>query len=123
MKINISKGKTEFMPISQISEEYDVYLGGDKLNQVEQYTYLGIKLDSKNTQEREIDNRIMKYNNNLRFMYPLLKDKSINKKCKLIIYSTILKPIIMYGSDCWSLATRTESKIQAAEMRVLKTIK
>ena len=27
MKINISKGKTEFVPISRISEEYDVYLG------------------------------------------------------------------------------------------------
>ena len=60
MKINIGKGKTEFMPISQISEEYDGYLGGDKLNQVEEYTYLGIKLDSKNTKEMEIDNRTMK---------------------------------------------------------------
>ena len=123
MKINISKGKTEFMPLSRISEEYDVYLGGDKLSQVEKYTYLGIKLDSKNTQEMEIDNRIMKYNNSARFMYPLQKDESINRKCKLIIYNTILKQIIMYGSDCWSLATRTESKIQAAEMRVLRTVK
>ena len=35
----------------------------------------------------------------------------------------MLKSITMYGSDCWSLATRTESKIQAAEMRVLRTIK
>ena len=72
------------MPISRISEEYDVYLGGNKLNQMEEYTYLGIKLNSKNTQEREFDNRIMKYINNVRFMYPLLKDKSINRKCKLI---------------------------------------
>ena len=71
----------------------------------------------------EIANRIMKYNNHVRFMYPLLKDKSINRKCKLIIYNTILKPIIMYGSECWSLTTRNESKIQAAEMRVLRTVK
>ena len=113
MKINVSR----------ISEEYDVYLGRYKLNQVEEYTYLGIKLDSKHAQEMEIDNRIKKYNNNVRLMYPLLRDKNINRNCKLIIYNTILKPIVMYGSECWSLTTRTESKIQAAEMRVLRTIK
>ena len=123
VSILLFEDKEGFEDISRISEEYDVYLAGDKLNQVEKYTYLGIKLDSKNTQEREIDNRIMKYNNTVRFMYPLQKDESINGKCKMIIYNTILKPIIMYGSECWSLTTRTESKIQAAEMRVLRTIK
>ena len=71
----------------------------------------------------EIDNRIIKYNINVRFMHPLLKDKNINRNCKLIIYNTILKPIVLHGSECWSLTTRTESKIQAAEMRVLRTIK
>ena len=79
MKINICKEKTEFMPISRISEEYYVYLGREKLNQVEEYTYLGIKLDSKNTQEMETGNRIVKYNNNVRPMCPLLKDKTISR--------------------------------------------
>ena len=123
MKINISKGKTEFMSINRVSEVYDLYLRRDKLNQMKEYTYLGIKLDSKNTQEMEIDKRIMKYDNKVRLVYPLLKDKNINRNCKLIIYNTILKSIVLYGSECWSLTTRTESKIQAAEMRILRTIK
>ena len=69
----------------------------------------------------------MKYNNYVRLTYPLLKDKSINRQCRLIIDTTILKPIIMYGSEYWPLTTgtesRPESKIQAAEMHVLRTIK
>ena len=48
MNINVSKWKTEFMSINRISEEYDLYLGRDKLKQVVEYRYLGIKLDSKN---------------------------------------------------------------------------
>ncbi len=36
---------------------------------------------------------------------------------------TILKPILLYGAECWTLTTKLESKIQAAEMRVLRIIK
>ena len=70
MKIIISKEKTELIPISRNSEEYDVYNGRDKLNQEEEYDYVGMKLHSKNSQEIEIDNGIMKYNNNVRPTYP-----------------------------------------------------
>ena len=37
----------------------------------------------------------------------------------MTIYNTILKPIILYGCEDWSLTIKTEFKIQAAEMRVL----
>ena len=36
--------------------------------------------------------------------------------------SVILKPIIMYWSEVWSITSRTKSKLQAAEMRVLRLI-
>ena len=32
---------------AELVKEYDVYLGRDKLNQEEEYTYVGIKLGSK----------------------------------------------------------------------------
>ena len=38
----------------------------------------------------------------------------------MTIYNTILKPIIVYGCEAWSLTTKTESKLQAAEMRGLR---
>ena len=41
----------------------------------------------------------------------------------MTIYNTILKPIIVYGCEAWSLTTTTESKLQAAEMRVLRLTK
>ena len=36
---------------------------------------------------------------------------------------TILKPILLYGLELWSLTAKTESQLQAAEMRVLRAIK
>ena len=55
-------------------------------------------------------------------MYPLLKDKHIPRKCKVVIYESILKPILMYGSFLWSLSSETESRLQGAEMRLVRLI-
>ena len=70
----------------------------------------------------EINNRIGKYNSNVGMVYPLLRDRNIPRRCKIIIYQSILKPILMYGSEVWSLSTKRESRLQAAEMRVLRLI-
>ena len=67
--------------------------------------------------------RISKYNTNVGMMYPLLKDRHVPRQSKMIIYKTILKPILLYGAETWSLTTKTQSKLQAAEMRVLRLIK
>ena len=56
-------------------------------------------------------------------MYPLLKEKCIPKQVKTSIYTTILKPILTYGAECWSLTKKTSSRLQAAEMKVLRTIR
>lgn len=124
MKINTRKGKTELVVISRNREQlYDVYMGQDKLHQVENYTHLGVNVGDTNRQEIEINNRIAKYNRNVGLMYPLLRDPNIPLECKVTIYQSILKPILLYGSEVWSLTTKTQSKLQAAEMRVLRTIK
>ena len=68
-------------------------------------------------------NRINKFNNNLHLLYPLLKDRNIPRKVKLVIYTTILRPVLTYGHESWTLTSRTRSKVQATEMKVLRLIK
>ena len=41
----------------------------------------------------------------------------------MTIYNTILKPILIYGAECWALTTKTSSRLQAAEMKVLRSIR
>ena len=71
----------------------------------------------------EINSRIVKYNANVNMLYPLLKDKNVPRKCKVIIYKTILKPILTYAAECWTLTTKTKSKVQGAEIIVLRIIR
>ena len=120
MKINTKKGKTKVMKISRDQEhQLDIFMGDDKLNQSEEYKYLGVMIGQKNSQELEINARIAKSNSNTALLYPLLNDEFIPRKSKLIIYQTISKPILLYGAEVWSLTSKTESSLQAAEMRVL----
>ena len=77
----------------------------------------------ENSSVLEITHRIQKFNNNLYLLYPLLKDRNIPRKVKIIIYTSILRPILMYGHEAWALTSKMKSKIQAAEMRVLRLIK
>lgn len=123
MKINTARGKTEFMPVSRGGQDYDVYIGENKVNQAEFYKYLGVEIDRGNNQETEINARIGKYTGNFLMMYPLLKEKTVPRAVKVTIYNTILRPILLYGSECWAQTSKIRSKLQAAEMKVLRVIR
>ena len=121
MKININK--TEVMSISRQDKQLNIRIGNGQLRQVTSFDYLGSKFTENNSQEAEIDNRINKFNKNLGMLYPLIRDRNVPIKCKTTIYTTILRPILLYGSETWTLTAKTRSKIRATEMKVLRGIK
>jgi hypothetical protein len=44
------------------------------------------------------------------------------KKFKIIIYQTIIFPVILYGCETWSLTLREEHRLRVFENRVLRRI-
>ena len=48
---------------------------------------------------------------------------TVPSKVRVTMYTTILRPILVYGSEAWTLTSKTRSMVQAAEMRVLRLIK
>ena len=72
--------------------------------------------------EEEVNNIIAKFTKNLIALYPLMKEKEIPRDVKVCIYTTVLRPVLLYGSETWTLTTKLKSKIQATEMRVLRLI-
>ena len=92
------------------------------LKKTENFTYLGSKITSNNLMEEEVNNRITKFTRNLIALYPLMKEKEIPKDVKVCIYTTVLRPVLLYGSETWTLTSKLKSRIQATEMRVLRLI-
>jgi len=121
--VNTKKGTTEFLVVSRSPQQHDIYMGQNNINETVSYCHLGMNFGETNLQEVEISNRIAKYDSNVGMLYPLVKDKNIPRECKAVVYKSILKPILLYGSENWSLATKTDSKLLGADMRVLRLIK
>ena len=93
LKLNLKK--TEVLVVSRTEKEAVVPLYGYQLNLVTKFKYPGSIIGSKGHVEEEINGRISLMNQNVGMMYRLLKDRHVLKKAKLLIYMTILRPILL----------------------------
>ena len=121
--MKISKEKTEIMKFSRMHNEVNITLDGQTLHQCRNFKYLGVTVSDNNDHQVEITQRINKFNNNLYMLYPLMKDRNIPRKVKTLIYTSILRPVLIYGHESWTLTSKTRNQIQTAEMKVLRLIK
>ena len=121
MKMNV--GKTEIMTVSRQQEgDIVIEIRGNRVRNVKEVKYLGSIFTSEGNNRQEITDRITQYTKSTGALYPLLKDEHIPNSAKKIIFESILTPTLMYGSETWSPNKRDRSRIQAAEMKPLRTI-
>jgi hypothetical protein len=52
----------------------------------------------------------------------ILKTKNINRKYKVIIYKTLIKPVVLYGAENWVLSKADELRLGVFERKILKRI-
>lgn len=99
-----------------------MYIENLKLKQTDKFSYLEVLFDEENGQSLEISNRIQTYSGNVSALYPIPKNNNVTLKAKTTIFTTILRSILIYGSETTTLTTKTSLQIQETEMRVLRII-
>jgi hypothetical protein len=52
----------------------------------------------------------------------ILKSKSISRKVKERIYRTIIRPVVIYGSEAWKLNLKEKQSLEIFERKVLRKI-
>ena len=70
----------------------------------------------------EIKERITAGNKAYYSSYNLLKNKNITRKTKITIYKTIIRPVVTYGSETWTLTKSAENMLNIWERKVLRRI-
>ena len=55
-------------------------------------------------------------------MQNLLSSRLLSRKLKIMIYRTIILPVVLYGCEAWSLTLREERKLRVFENMVLRRI-
>ena len=120
--LKVNYGKTEVMAVGRDEVELCVPVSSVTLKQVTTFRYLGVMFDDKARNETAIDYRIQQFSKNVNLLYPLLRNRHVPKRVKVLMYKTILRPTLCYGSESWTLTQKTRGKVAAAEMRVLRLI-
>jgi hypothetical protein len=89
---------------------------------VKSFVYLGTSITADINVSAEINNRITLDNRRYFGMINMLKAKNINRKHKVIIYKTLIKPVLMYGADTCVLSRVDELCVAVFERKILRRI-
>jgi len=81
---------------------------------------LGSTLTNQNSIAEEIKSRLRSGNACYHSVQNLLCSRLLSKNLKIKIYRTIILPVVLYGSETWSLALREERKLRVFENMVLR---
>lgn len=121
LKMNISK--TKVMVIGQNNRNLNIAVNNESIEQVDQYKYLGVTIERNGNMEQEINERISSASRLYFSLSSFMSNKAISTKTKMIVYKTVFRPILTYGSESWILTSRLHSKIQALDMKYLRRVK
>nr|XP_037874344.1 uncharacterized protein LOC119630097 [Bombyx mori] len=100
----------------------DIVVGNTRFKGVAKFRYLGCTVTDTNDREDEIEISVQ---NTLRCsaaLHPVLSSKLLSRRTKIRIYKTVVRPILLYGCEAWTLTQKEEAKLLVTERKVLRKI-
>lgn len=119
----INEEKTKYLPVTKTPVCYK-YLETEnfKFEVVDNFTYLGSNINTLNDMGTELKRRILAANRCLHGLRKFLKSNLIKSHTKIMLYKTIIRPVLIYGSETWTLTKTQAEKLAIFERKVLRKI-
>ena len=113
--LEVSISKTEKLTIG--GDQQDIELDdGQRIRSCERYKYLGVWVSQDGRLDHAIKDRNLQGRRAIAMLNGVLWDQRISKDNKKLIYTTIVKSILSYGSEVWQMKSRTQDILKATEM-------
>jgi hypothetical protein len=100
----------------------DIILNGHTFEEADNLKYLGALITSQNEVEADIKEKISAGNRCYRSFSKILGTRYISKNTKIRIYKTIMRPVVLYGSETWAITGKMASSLMTWERKVLRKI-
>ena len=120
--LKISCSKTEVQCMSRNPAIMNINIAGIKLNQVDQFTYLGGVISSDGSCERDIGRRIGLATGVVSSLSSIWASKELSQQTKIRVYQTLVLSILTYNSETWTLKETDMHRLRVFEMAVLRRI-
>jgi len=125
MNLFINQEKTKYMPVTKNSHtSYPHYLevGPYKFQAVHSFTYLGSDVNYNNDISAEIQNHILAANRCFHGLRKHLRSHLTSKNTKIFMYKVLIRPVLTYASETWTLSKINEQRLSLFERKVLRCI-
>ncbi|GBO10647.1 RNA-directed DNA polymerase from mobile element jockey [Araneus ventricosus] len=125
-KIEVNVNKTELVLFSKKRRPptHNIFLQGKNIPWSQETKYLGVILDSKLNWKSHINFTTQKFRDNCRKIYSLsARNSELSRKNKVLIYTSILRPVLTYASSVWAYAAKTHfNRIGRSQNKLLRQI-
>jgi hypothetical protein len=105
----IKGNKTKYMEVTRtvVNGEHP-RCGKHEFEHVKEFSYLGSQMNQTNSISSEIQARILSGNRCYYAYVKLMKSRALNRSSKLKIYKSLIRPVVTYGCEAWTLTNRDE---------------
>ena len=118
--LKISRTKTEYLPSPTNDTENTVKIVDAELPTVTSFKYLGSLFVSDGASQADVNNRIRIEWMKWKEVSGVVCDRKMPVELKDVVFKTIIRPAMTYGSKCLAVKKKDESKLNSAEMRMLR---
>ena len=122
--LKVSRPKTEHL---QTTEETDPvgmksYLETEMVNlpTVQSFIYLGSTIDRRGGASKDVESRVAKAWSKWRELSTVICDKKVPTKLKILLYQTVIRPMVLYGYETWPMSVKDERRMATTEMRLVR---
>ncbi|CAK1597415.1 unnamed protein product [Parnassius mnemosyne] len=122
MKVNRSKTKVMVFEREESKTICEIRIEGELVEQVDEFVYLGCVFSRDGRYDKDIERRVNAGNRVNGALHSIVKSQNVSKKARMAIHNAVLVPTLMYGSESWVWQKKHESRINAVEMRSLRSM-
>jgi len=122
MEISTEKSKTMTMGSASDVPSQEVSMGGELLEEVDHFKYLGATITADGKSEKEIRTRMAKGFQALSQLTRINKSNNISTSTKVHLLRSVVFSTFLYGCESWTLSTSSEKKIEAFEMKCYRRL-
>ena len=119
--LKASVTKTKHMMMNSRTNE-PIKLQGENIEEVEEFTYLGSKMNADGSSEREIRARLSKAGQAFATLRNFWKSVKFCQKAKIRLLKSNVLSILLYGSESWKMTKTINHRLEIFQNRCLRKI-
>jgi hypothetical protein len=121
----VSPDKTKYMRFSESPFRRSMKgatINGVTYEGVAEFIHLGTVISNDNSIQKEIQRRILAGNGTYFEAINLFRNRLLSRATKIRLYKTLIKPIVTYGAETWTMTKKKEQALLIFERKIFRRI-